>query len=58
MIDLKTPDSEKRESRAERLQKKYLKNDGTNEWEIKIALRDISVTLALILDEMRGFKHE
>lgn len=40
------------DSRAEKLAKKYIKTNGL-EWSKLEALRDISITLAMILDEIR-----
>ena len=54
MIDI-VINEKKPESRAEKLKRKYIKIDGY-EHERLMALRDISVTLAMILDEMRGVK--
>ena len=56
MIDI-VINEKKPESRAEKLKKNYVKVNGVD-WEMLMALRDISVTLAMILDEMRGIKHD
>lgn len=54
MIDI-VINEKKPESRAEKLKKNYVKVNGVD-WEMLMALRDISVTLAMILDEMRERK--
>lgn len=51
MIDIKVEDKNI-ESRAEKLSKKYIKTNGID-WSELEALRDISITLAMILDELR-----
>lgn len=53
MIELKVTKENKQESRAEKLEKKYIKVNGLD-WAEMEALRDISITLAMILDELRG----
>ena len=55
MIDLKAPESEKRESRGEGL-KTYYSELGSADYKSALVsvLADISVTLGMILDEMRG----
>jgi len=72
MIDLKTPDESNKKSRFEELDNKgrwdYLNEERFNEGHSILndektylylrLLTDISDTLALILDEMRGVKHE
>lgn len=52
MIDI-VINEKKTESRAEKLEKKYIKVNGLD-WAEMEALRDISITLAMILDELRG----
>lgn len=59
MIDLKAPESEKRESRGEGLQTHYLEL-GSVDYKSSLVsvLADISITLGMILDEMRGIENE
>lgn len=57
MIDIKHGSERKLESRAEKLEKKYIKVNGLD-WAEMETLRDISITLAMILDEMRGIENE
>ena len=57
MIELKTEGKPNTQSRAEKLEKKYIKVNGLD-WAEMEALRDISITLAMILDELRGIENE
>jgi len=50
MIDI-VVNEKKPESRAEKLEKKYVKVNGVD-WEMLMALRDISVTMAMIYDKL------
>lgn len=59
MIDI-VVNEKKPESRAEELHEKYkqpIKDYKLEQQKIKV-FRDISETLAMILDEMRGIKHD
>lgn len=51
MIDIKVEEKNV-DSRADKLSKKYIKTNGID-WSSLEALRDISITLAMILDEIR-----
>lgn len=59
MIDLVVKDE--RKSRGEELSAKYqqfpVRESKTDIYTVQ-ALRDISLTLGIILDEMRGIKHD
>lgn len=59
MIDLVVKDE--RKSRGEELSTKYqqfpVRESKTDIYTVQ-ALRDISLTLGIILDEMRGIKHD
>lgn len=60
MIDIKQPKVRYKKSRAEKISDYNLQRERISDNDIRIAraLEDISLTLALILDEMRGIDNE